>query len=1026
MGSLRSFGRRLAVGGALGLVLVGVPIMSIRLVGWPLPTYVPDPGDVLLAAQQGNIPSSFVVKTLAAVLWVVWAQFAWATVWEIAINMRRSERGERSTRAPLVGRAVQNGAARLVTSLFAAGVVAAPTVAPLLSTGPVAAYESTVDTSSAPAPGSASSAMSRTEIRPVWHVQEGDTLWAIAEAALGDGSRVGEVLELNPSLGSARAVRVGTALVLPNGANVPAERSAPPALPATVGFVPAAEVTIVRGDTLWDLSEDRLEMAYGEDPSPGATVSYLRTVIDTNADVVEDPNLIYPGELFTFPSIGEPPPPAHDAPDPIPVPRPEPAEAPSTEVTPTAPASTIPAGTGSQERAPVAATPVASSDTREPWTAHWQVTAAVSTLLAGSLFASVRRVRRRRASRSAMASPTLDHLVGAESVLQRRANVLFTDWLAARIAEIAAHVASTGFRGHPVAIELGDDEAELLWDRPHHSALAPWNVEADGWSWSIRFELDDLEESEVARAMPALVTVGRREGRDLVLDLEAFGTLRVTGDSDLVGDLVRSMAVELGGGEGLANAQVVLVGFDLALDEHLSRVISKTDAAALAHLTTLVQQHRQVMERSSAETVLQLRGASPMAREATVFVVDAERCGRVEDMCELVEPGMPVSLVVIGPRSAEGAVIDVESSDRAKLSPLGVEFTPVGLKARAAEVLADQLDELEADGEADEEVAMLPGLIEPAQAVIAAVEQVLQRADAEDSESGQRLEEVAPDTEASPVDSGGEGDEAFGQLVLVPEGDDAAQLEGAAQNEPCALGGRLVIRVLGAPRVECSVALGQRDVSLLAFVACNGGSATDDQVIDAVWGGKSLEKPSFYNRLSRIRSALGGVLTSRDKHDPLVRVEGVVTDLALMTDLIARSAEESSGGELQMLLEALSWIEGRPFDAAGYEWAFTHQFHSQTSELIESAALRAAELALDAADFDAAATAISQGLKALPLQEPLYRAKMRLEAASSNLAGVRETYKELALLLDDLDDDYRPSAETTRLLHQLLASRQTA
>lgn len=1025
MGSLRSFGRRLAIGGALGLVLIGVPIMSIRLVGWPLPTYVPDPGDVLLAVQQGNIPSTFVVKALAAVLWVVWAQFAWATVWEIAVNVRRSERGERSTRAPLVGRAVQNGVARLVTSLFTAGVVAAPTVAPLLSTGPVAAYSAPLLTSAAAAPSLESQSSVRGESRPAWHVQEGDTLWAIAEVALGDGSRVGEILELNPSLGSARALRPGTTLVLPGGATVPADRAAPSAVPAVVGFVPAAEVTIVRGDTLWDLSEDRLEVAYGEEPSAGATVAYLRTVIGANPNVVEDPNLIYPGEVFAFPAIGEAPTPVFDAPDPVPTPRSEPVATPASDATPPTSTSALPADAGRRDTPPPT-TQANSSETREPWTDRWQVTAAVSTLLAGSLFASVRRVRLRRAARSASKSPTLDQLVGAESVLQRRANIPFTDWLAARLAEVAAHVASTGFDGHPVAIELGDDEAELLWDRPNHTALAPWSVEADGWSWSIRFDLDDdLEESEIARAMPALVTVGRREGRDLILDLEAFGTLRFTGDPDLVGDLVRSMAVELGGGEGLANAQVVLVGFDLALDEHLSRVVSKTDAAALAYLTTLVQQHRLVVERSSAETLLQLRGASPMAREATIFVLDTERCGRVEEMCELVEPLMPVSLVVIGSKSAEGAVIEVASSDRAKLSPLGVEFAPAGLKARAAEVLADQLDELEADGEPDEEVAMLPGLIEPAQAVIAAVEQVLQGADVAPVEPELHPEEAAPHREAPRVESGTD-DGAFGQLVLVPEGSNGEHPEEGVQGKPSGPGDRLMIRVLGAPRVECPAALGQRDVSLLAFVACNGGSATDDQVIDAVWGGKALEKPSFYNRLSRIRSALGGVLTSRDKHDPLVRVEGVVTDLALMTDLIARSAEESSGDELQMLLEALSWIEGRPFDAAGYEWAFTHQFHSQTSELIESAALRAVELALDAADFDAAATAISQGLKALPLQEPLYRAKMRLAAESNNMAGVRETYEELVLLLDDLDDGYRPSSETDRLLLELSAGRKSA
>ena len=38
------------------------------------------------------------------------------------------------------------------------------------------------------------------------------------------------------------------------------------------------------------------------------------------------------------------------------------------------------------------------------------------------------------------------------------------------------------------------------------------------------------------------------------------------------------------------------------------------------------------------------------------------------------------------------------------------------------------------------------------------------------------------------------------------------------------------------------------EFALLAFVACCGGSATDDQVIDAVWSGKTMTKPGFGNQ----------------------------------------------------------------------------------------------------------------------------------------------------------------------------------
>ena len=59
---------------------------------------------------------------------------------------------------------------------------------------------------------------------------------------------------------------------------------------------PSTTVTIVRGDTLWDLSEDRIELTIDGDASPRETLEYLRVVIDANPDVVEDPNLIFPVE----------------------------------------------------------------------------------------------------------------------------------------------------------------------------------------------------------------------------------------------------------------------------------------------------------------------------------------------------------------------------------------------------------------------------------------------------------------------------------------------------------------------------------------------------------------------------------------------------------------------------------------------------------------------------------------------------------------------------------------------------------
>ena len=78
VGSVRRMMRLGTSAVAVGAVLFGLPAVLAAAAGWPLPTYLPVPADVVLAIEQGNIPSSFVLKALALVGWVIWAQFVWA------------------------------------------------------------------------------------------------------------------------------------------------------------------------------------------------------------------------------------------------------------------------------------------------------------------------------------------------------------------------------------------------------------------------------------------------------------------------------------------------------------------------------------------------------------------------------------------------------------------------------------------------------------------------------------------------------------------------------------------------------------------------------------------------------------------------------------------------------------------------------------------------------------------------------------------------------------------------------------
>jgi hypothetical protein len=132
----------------------------------------------------------------------------------------------------------------------------------------------------------------------------------------------------------------------------------------------------------------------------------------------------------------------------------------------------------------------------------------------------------------------------------------------------------------------------------------------------------------------------------------------------------------------------------------------------------------------------------------------------------------------------------------------------------------------------------------------------------------------------------------------------------------------------------------------------------------------------------------------------------------------------SPGHPIDLLLQATALIEGTPFDAQGYDWSYEHQFNAEACEAIESVCVRLAELALEHGDLSAARGAIGRGLRALPLNEPLYRWRMRTEAQAGNVGGMRAAFEELRSRLSDLDDEITPSGLTSSLFEQLWSDAQ--
>lgn len=135
---------------------------------------------------------------------------------------------------------------------------------------------------------------------------------------------------LRPLLAPVAVVTLSMGSALPAGASgfadppprPPVMRVAPAAPPDDAGapvmrLLPAAPVpnppspaeasyTVAAGDTFWSIAAETVQRASGRAPTDAQVAPYWRVLIDANRDrlaVPGDPDLIYPGQVFTLPQV---------------------------------------------------------------------------------------------------------------------------------------------------------------------------------------------------------------------------------------------------------------------------------------------------------------------------------------------------------------------------------------------------------------------------------------------------------------------------------------------------------------------------------------------------------------------------------------------------------------------------------------------------------------------------------------------------------------------------------------------------
>ena len=972
----------LAVGVLAGL-LGGLPWALMRFGNWPisgLPTseQMRDLGDAVVSDT-----AVFGVLTLAA--WLVWTLF----VVSFLVESRAAFQGVQAPRIAIAGPA-QRVARLLVTTVVlgvtvqravtpASALPATPAPSTLLVAHQEQQTEPNTATTAAPTPGTLAAPADDVVIT----VTNGDSAWSLAEHHLGDGMRWRELWGANRSViqpdgrtwSDPQVIRPGWQLRLPTDGSVPSTNG---------------RHVVERGDTLAEIAAEELG-----DPLRYPEIFDLNVGdIQPDGRRLEDPNLILPGWELEIPTDQLAPlplplkPEAADsdiaAPAPTPVPSAPSLDPPDEAVTPTPipPARTSPTTNAEPHEE------ATSADAGNGWSIASTTLLGVGGALATGLAVRLRRLRRRRAVRGGHGhAPLADALSTTEAAVLAAADVPLVRWASQSIAQLVARLDHRRMRAGPVAVEISEEAGiEILWEQPQTPAPEPWCAADGGWAWRSPYDPEAaVPTAELPAAIPALVTIGQRESRQLLLDLEAYGAVSVAGAPERVDAFLRSVALELATSEDVADTDVVVVGIDAGMTtlERLTATSFDTAASVLARVSEEVAAS---LVRSKRLNTFSARAGGHVPIEATVVVASGLCDSEVRTLVETSTARSGVALVVATGEGVAPAHIEIGSDGVGRLLPLGIEFDPCGIAETTANDVDDLLRELESE-------------------VAAPVDRVIDvRVD------GASEGEHEPD-DLSTSNGHPAAEAAFDELFPEPTPD---------RCEPT-----MVVHVLGTPSVPDRSDIGRRELILATYLACREGPVAASAVQDALWGGKPVETKTVWNVIGATRRSLGDLddgspvmpAADRSRGGSLQLAAGVITDLAILRRLVSEADGASSSEAITLLREGLSLVTGPPFDAVGYDWAYRDQDVAEASTLIEQAAERLVELALEAGQVDIAREAVVRGLRGLPGNEELYRCRMRVEHHAGTLPGVTAAYEELVTYLDDLETE--PSPATSALFHDL-------
>lgn len=968
------------LGAALTLVLlIGPPWVLSTFVGSPVPSSWPDL-DTFRSVATVGVADTFVVTTLAVIVWIAWAQFAIAIVIEMLAAVRRRP----PVRLPLLP-GTQPLAARLVATALL--LITALQPRPLAAAAPLDVAVATVAPAAIedePRPVQASTP-ARVDVPASTQTivaGERDSWWSLAETHLGDGLRWREIRDLNtdrsfadgpPIRADTERLQPGRPLLVPasNGNDAATSTAATSPVDDTdpADDAAAVEWEVDQGDHFWHIARTTLEQAWDRRPTDSEIVPYWREIVDTNRDRLAppgDPDLIHPGQQFELPRPPADPTlehPANEMPEEAAVPDAEAqdeaaerahadepdAQAPS-DATVDRPAAEVAdswhrslSGPAVTDESPSAADPEAAAepdDADDHQRTGWGIPTGLAPGLAASMFlaagAAALLHRRRRVALQQRTNgyrlPTL-----APEVRETAERLTVAAPPDEVLEDLVAVLCSVPPAVEPVLVVAHDDgSVSLVFDQsPDGDPPVPWaadlGAEGEPVRWTAR--LGDCGERR-SFGMPLLVTLGRLGTSTLLANLGAIRELSVQGPAEQTRTRLRAFTLEVAASRTAGPVDVTVLGDDLLDGLDQIRQIAEPAEEVAAALREI--EDRIILDDRVPRLIVAHEGELPVEVPAEL----APLCGVITTTPSVTSWRFDVD--------EEHGWLHLPDGTREQVTLPDVDPT---LVAQALEP-DDGPDAAPDDGEGSREI-------------------------------GARFIDVA-----------GRRDDVQRPAVEV------------AWCEVGLLGPFIVTK--GGEVVDGLTTISRQ---MLAYLVTHRETSTG-KLEDAVWQGQAARGGGQRVRsaLGRLRRQLGEgsdgtpLIPSRKAGHDAIALDGQIgSDLDRAFRLLAAARHRDGLQQAEVLLDALRLVRGEPFEDLPVSWAMDIQQRAIVQ--LQEAAATAAQLLRDADRHDDAEYAIRQGLVLCDPCEPLYIEWARLEHARGRTDQIPRLWRRLKQrYADDADE----------------------